>query len=259
MVHKEDLFRHFRSDERPFAERVLDWMDQVERRSRPVLTPFLNPREQTITDTLVKRAPELGVAFDGGFFDAERKRARIFPPWQEDGDNGLAFLELKSVDRSSPLKHPDVLGSLLGLGVKREVLGDLLPRKSHCQVIIAGEISDFIRMQLNRVGRIPVRLMEIKREEIRPPRQETEMVTVSVASLRVDALAAEAFRLSRSKTNLLIKNGRCHINWKSAENPAETVCEGDVISLRGQGRVRVGEILGETRKGRRRIQLIRFL
>lgn len=259
MVRKEDLFRHFRSDERPFVERVLDWTEQVERRSRPVLTPFLNPREQTITDMLVKRAPELGVTFDGGFFDAERKRARIFPPWKEEGDNGLSYLELESVDRSSPLKHPDVLGSLLGLGVKREVIGDLLPRETHCQVIIAGEILDYIRMQLNRVGRIPVRMTEIKREEIRPPQQETEVVTVSVASLRVDALVAEAFRLSRAKATPLIKNGRCHINWKTTENPAEPVREGDMISLRGQGRVRVGEILGETKKGRHRIQLIRFL
>ncbi|MFD1426696.1 RNA-binding protein YlmH [Kroppenstedtia sanguinis] len=259
MAHKEDLFRHFRSEERPFVERVLDWTEQAESRFRPVLTPFLNPREQAITDMLVKRAPELGVTFDGGFFSAERKRARIFPPWQEDGDNGLSFFELQSVDRSSPLQHPDVLGSLLGLGVKREVLGDLLPRQTHCQVIIAGEISDYIQMQLNRVGRIPVRMMEIKREDIQPPQQKTEVVTVSVASLRVDALVAEAFRLSRAKATSLIKNGKCHINWKPTENPAETVREGDMISLRGQGRVRIGEVLGETKKGRCRMELIRFL
>lgn len=259
MAGKEELFRHFRRDEHFFVERVLDWMEKAERHYRPVLTPFQNPREQTITEMLVKRAPELGVIFDGGFSDAERKRAWIHPPYLEEGDTGLAFLEVKPADRSTPLKHPDVLGSLLGLGLKREVIGDILTLEAQCQVVVSREILDFIQTQLNRVGRIPVRLAEIDRKAIRSPEQETETVTASVSSLRVDAVMAEAFRLSRSKATLWVKSGKCSINWKLTENPAEPVCEGDMISLRGGGRVRVGETLGETRKGCRLIQLTRFI
>src|SRR5690606_37180841 len=122
MTRKDDRLRHFRPDERMFAERVLDWADQANRQYRSVLTPFLNPREQTIAGILVRSVPDLNAFFDGGFQEAERKRGRIVPPYVTEGDHGLTFLSLEPADRISQLKHPDVLGSLLGLGIKREVV-----------------------------------------------------------------------------------------------------------------------------------------
>ncbi|PTX51946.1 RNA-binding protein YlmH [Melghirimyces profundicolus] len=259
MLRKEDLFRHFRPDERMFVERVLDWVGQAEERYRPTLTPFLNPREQTISKMLVRRAPDLEITFDGGYSDAERKRAWILPPFIKEEDHRLTCLELEPADTSSKLKHPDVLGSLLGLGLKREVIGDILSPGPGCQIVVASEIAAFIRSQLNRVGRVSVHVKEIPKSHLRPPEQTTQSITASVASLRLDAVASEAFRLSRRKAATLIKSGKCRVNWKPTENPAEPVGEGDMISLRGHGRARVDETLGETRKNRLLIRLIRYL
>ncbi|OYD06636.1 RNA-binding protein [Paludifilum halophilum] len=258
MARKEDLFHHFRPEERMLVERVLDWADRAERDYRPVFTPFLNPREQKITEVLVRRAPELSVSFDGGFSGAERCRGRIEPPFfQPEGEGyGLAFLEVKA---HTSLSHPDVLGSLLGLGVKREKIGDILSVKTGCQLVITEEMADFVRTQLVRVGKVSVRVEEISKNEILASNPPVKSVTVSVASLRVDAVASDVFRLSRTKATSLIRQGKCHINWKVTENPAEQVARGDVISLRGYGRARVGEMLGTSKKGRFLLNMMRYI
>lgn len=179
MEREEVLFSHFRPDERIFVERVIDWVNRVANRYQPILTPFLNPREQAIVGMWVRRSPDLNVSSDGGVTGAERRRVRIYPPYMEDPDHGLAFLEVKSTNRSATLLHPDILGSLLGLGVKREVLGDIFVTDTGCQLIATQEIAGYIELQLNRVGRTPVRVKEIHRDDLCSPKQMTETVRVS--------------------------------------------------------------------------------
>ncbi len=77
-----------------------------------------------------------------------------------------------------------------------------------------------------------------------------EQRTVSVASLRVDALVSGVFRLSRAKASEAIRGGKCRVNWKVVEDPSRTLEEGDTVSLRGWGRFRVDAVEGKTKKGR---------
>ncbi|MDR6224782.1 YlmH family RNA-binding protein [Desmospora profundinema] len=259
MGGKEAWFRHFRPEERVLAERVLDWMTLAEVRYQPVLTPFLNPREQRVATMVINRSTDLSATADGGYEGAERCRMKVLPPYVEDADHGLAYLSLEPAERGRDLRHPDVLGSLLGLGLKRDKLGDILPFPGGCHVVVAEELAEFIRSQLNRIGRHPVHVETIQREELIVPETRTETVSVSVASLRLDAVLAEGFRLSRSRVSTAVKNGNAQINWKTTGNPAETVEEGDVLSLRGSGRIQVGEKLGVSKKGRFLLNLIRSL
>ncbi|SFS50252.1 RNA-binding protein [Marininema halotolerans] len=258
MSKNEDLFHHFRVDEKMQVERSLDWIARAESRYESVLTPFLNPREQQILDMLVRRSQDLSVTFDGGYAEAERCRARIAPQYIDEEDFELAFLMVSSLATAGELKHPDVLGSLLGLGMKRDKVGDLLSHREGCQMIVDRDMADYIRLQLSRVGKSTVRIHEIDRNQITAPIQETINMSISVASLRLDAVASDAFRITRSKVVTLIKNGRCQINWKTSENPAEPVKEGDILSLRGAGRAKVGEIQGRSKKGRLLVSLTRY-
>lgn len=241
------------------AERVLDWIAQAEERYQSVLTPFLNPREQRVAQMLTNRFPDLSLTADGGYEGAERRRLRINPPYVEEVDHGLVILALEPAERHRDLHHRDVLGSLLGLGLKRDKLGDILPLPGGCQVIAAAELEDFIRSQLQRVGRHPVTVALIDRRKLIIPHIPTQTSSVSVASKRLDAVLAEGFRLSRSRASALIKSGQVHMNWKITENPAEVVAEGDMLSLRGFGRIQVGEKLGVSKKGRYLLNLIRYL
>lgn len=253
---KSAIRDHFHPEEHPFVERVLDWIDRAAR-GRPVRTPFLDPRGKVIVKALVGQSGELQSFFDGGYEGAERCRCLIAPTWisPEEKAFGLSFLSVRTGRRSGELRHPDVLGSLLGLGIKREMTGDILLLPDRCFVIVAEEIADYILLHMNRIGPESVTLESCARSELVLPDRRTNQWTVSVASLRVDALAAGVFRLSRAKASEAIRSGKCRVNWQVTEDPSRLLREGDTVSLRGWGRFRVDAVEGETKKGRLRVRV----
>lgn len=250
------MFAHFRPEERSFAERVLDWVSRALEKYQPAQTPFLDPRQQFIVKSLVNREQDIGMWSDGGYQGAERCRMWVLPPHfsTDELPSGLAFLAIRPLS-GRELKHPDVLGSLLGLGIKREKLGDLLLHADGCHAVVAEELADYVRLQLNRVGRETVTVEEIGREDLVIPQRRVITRSISVPSLRVDAVCAEGFRLSRTKAAQWIKGGNCKVNWKVIDNPSESIAEQDMISLRGFGRLHVGKIEGRTKKGRYRLEI----
>ncbi|SFJ91106.1 RNA-binding protein YlmH, contains S4-like domain [Thermoflavimicrobium dichotomicum] len=247
---------HFRPDEHAFVERAWDWVDRAVNRSQPITTFFLNPREQYILETFVRRESELIWMLNGGYESAERCRMVISPTYisiQPDWFQ-LGFLRIEPIGKGS-LDHPDVLGALLGLGIKREMLGDLHPHPTGCDCVVAKEMVDYICAQLHQVGKNKVSIKEISAHELYVSKQEYQTRTVIVSSLRLDALLAEGHSFSRSKAVTLVKSGRCKVNWKQVENPSYQVEVGDMISLRGFGRIRIKSIEGLTKKGRNIILL----
>lgn len=250
------IWEHFHPEEHPLVERVLDWIDRAAR-GRPVRTPFLDPRGQAIVKALVGQNEELQSCFDGGYEGAERCRCLIAPRWIPPKADafGLSFLAVKAGRRSGQLRHPDVLGALLGLGIKREMIGDILFLQERCFVIAAREIADFVTLHLNRVGSESVSLELCDRNDLVLPERRVKQWTVTVVSLRVDALVSSVFHLSRARASEAIRSGKCRINWQVVEDPSRTLGEGDTVSLRRWGRFRVDAVEGKTKKGRFRVRV----
>lgn len=254
---KSAIWEHFHPEEHPFVERVLDWVDRAANRGRPVRTPFLDPREQAIVEALVGRNGELQSPSDGGYQGAERRRCWIAPRWIPPKEEafGLSFLSIRTKGRSGELSHRDVLGSLLGLGIKREMVGDILILPERCFAIVAEEIAEYVLLHLTRIGSKSVSIELCDRNGLVLPERQTKQWTVSVASLRVDALVSSVFRLSRAKASEAIRSGKCRINWQVTEDPSRLLEEGDTVSLRGWGRFRVDVVEGKTKKGRVRVRV----
>lgn len=255
-----DRLQHVRPEERPFAERCLEWAETVAARRAPKLTPFLDPREKWIVRTLIGGRTSVSVSFFGGYDGAERERALIHPDfwWPEPGDFRVAALAVEADRRFVRLTHRDVLGALVSLGLKRDVFGDILLTASSCYVLVAEEIAPYVCQHLTRIHLARVRVEPIPLEALRVPEPETEEETHSVASMRLDALIAAVWRLSRGKAALRIRAGDVKVNWRIADDPDETLGEGDVVSVRGFGRFRVAEVGGPTRKGRLVVRVAKF-
>ncbi|TCS94611.1 RNA-binding protein [Hazenella coriacea] len=253
------IMAHFRQEERPFVERCSDWIERSMTRYQPIVTPFLDPREQHILETLIRRQIEVVFFKNGGFPTAERSRVVLGPDYLNEEPElfQLSFLRMETTS-GKMLEHPDVLGSLLGLGLKREKIGDILPHDQGCDVVIVGELSEFIRMHLTQVGKEHVTLREISHEDLLIFQPVMTLRTVTVVSLRVDALISEGFRLSRTKATALIKSGKCKVNWKVVEQPSFTIQEGDMISIRGYGRLQLKTLDRITKKGRKMVEIASY-
>ena len=128
---------------------------------------------------------------------------------------------------------------------------------AHC--LVAEEIADYINVHLRQVHRANVLTDIVPLNSLQTAVSAFEELSLSVASLRLDGIASDVYRVSRSKIVDPIRAGRCRINWKVEEDPSAPLKEGDVVSMQGLGRFKVLSVEGVTKKGRVRVKVGKFI
>jgi RNA-binding protein YlmH len=252
------IFHHFRPEEKPLVERTIEWVELAGERKQARLTHFLDPREQFIVKSIAKRDNDVKVSFYGGYDEAERKKALIVPEFIEVSPEDFHVTLLSVQGSYKALEHRDVLGSLLGLGVKREKFGDILLSEESQQLIVSSDIADFIEIHLNQISRYSVSCQSISWDQLNASRDEWIMRDTTVSSLRLDVILSEVLNFSRTKVAPLIKQGRVKVNWRVVEHSSLTLEEGDVLSVKGHGRFLFFKVEGQTKKQKFRVQLGRI-
>ncbi|MFK2824923.1 RNA-binding protein [Bacillus sp. B190/17] len=251
------IYQHFRPEEKEFIDQVLQWRREAAEMYVPKLTDFLDPREQEIVQSVVGTHNDAVVFFFGGTDPSERKRAYICPDYfaPKEKDFDIVLYELNYPDKFVTITHPQVLGSLMGLGLRRGKFGDILTDGQVIQFIAAKEVSSYIELNFHHVGKAAVTLRQIGYDQAIRQEEEWKEVSVTVSSLRLDAIITAFTKQSRQKAQAAIKGGLVKVNWKQQENPALECTEGDVLSIRGAGRVKISTIDGKTKKEKWRIIL----
>ena len=146
-----------------------------------------------------------------------------------------------------------------GLGIKRDRVGDLHVHEEVAMCLVAEEIADYINIHLRQVHRVNVLTDIVPLSGLRPAVSAMEEMNLSVASLRLDGIASDVHRISRTKIVDPIRAGRCRVNWKVEEDPSAPLKEGDVVSMQGLGRFKVLSVEGVTKKGRIRVKVGKFI
>lgn len=243
-------------------DRAWEWVVNAGKYHEIKITDFLDPRQGSILQSLVNRHGDVMLKLDGGYEGAERCRALVAPEYigHDSEDMRMRVLSITSDDQKlSTLQHGDYLGAVLGLGLKRDKIGDIHVREDGCHVIIAEEIASFLDLSLNQVHRIHVLTEVLGMDELRTKEAALDPLDLTVASLRLDGIVSDVFRLSRSKVLTPIKAGRCRVNWKTEEDPSKPLKAGDVVALQGFGRFKVLDVEGVTKKGRTRVRIGKFV
>ncbi|MEK8129741.1 YlmH/Sll1252 family protein [Paenibacillus filicis] len=257
----DNIYVHFHPDEHRFVDQATEWIGRAEQHAVK-LTDFLDPRQAFILNSLANAHPDVHVRFEGGHEGAERRRAIVAPDYRvlEDEDAGIRVIAVSSPDDSlAELDHGDYMGAILGLGMKRDKIGDIYPRPDGCHIVVAAESADYLSLQLSQVHRVHVRTEILTAERLQPTETRLEEQQLSVASLRLDGIASDVYRLSRAKVLVPIKAGRCKVNWKQEEDPSKPLKEGDVVSMKGFGRFTLLEVEGLSKKGRHRIRIGKYV
>jgi RNA-binding protein YlmH len=250
-----NIYQHFRPEEREFIDQVINWKEYVEQSYAPKLTDFLDPREQQILATVIGKHPEVKWELFGGAENAERKRALLFPEYMEAqlDDFQVRLFGIDYAKKFINIEHRQVLGSLMSLGLKRGKFGDILIDGETVQFFAGAEISDYIRLQLESIGRASISLTELPLEQAAAVDEDWSEMNATVSSLRLDTVISSLYNLSRQKSQLLIQHGHVKVNWTGVENTAFECGEGDVISARGYGRAKIISIEGKTKKDKYRV------
>lgn len=252
-----NVYQHFRNDERPFVDTAQDWLEQVQMQYAPHLTEFLDPRQAYILETLIRQSTDLSFRFFGGYEAAERRRCLIFPdyyqPTLEEFD--LVLFTIYYPKKFSTLSHGKILGTLLSTGVKREYFGDIISDGENWQVFVAKEVSPFVQMQVEKIGRVAVRLEEASYTDLLLPKDGWAEERETVSSLRLDTVISSVYRISRQRSKQLIEAKKVKVNWTETTRPDFVLDLLDIVSVRGFGRLQIQGIEGTTKKEKVRLLL----
>lgn len=232
---------------------VMDRLFLCESRRAVAFTDFYDPVSWTgFLEEAQKAARGVRVAAFGGAEDCERRMLGFFP--SENGEEPFPISRLRishNAKFNKAPRHQDYLGSILGLGLDRGKLGDIICGEAFAEAFVHEDIAGYVCGQLEKVGRVPVSV-EVSAEAGIERAEEVE-VSLNVASLRLDVMVAALFRLSRGKAAAYIRAEKVFLNWGICADGGKQLKEGDMVSLRGFGRGQVGEVLGSTKKGRLRV------
>ncbi len=223
-------------EDRLTLAKVLDKAEQAENRNIPTFTDFLSPRQRSQAVELLRLAgiSESSHVPQGGYEGAERQVLLFLPDWLEE----------------EKLTHRDLLGSLMGMGVVREKIGDILVAPDSADLLVLEGVADFLLQSWDSAGRAKLSVSAIEPDNLHIPTVQRREVRDTVSSLRLDAVASSGFRLARGKAAALIESGKVQLNWRECVKPDKLLEAGDVVSARGFGKFELSEVGGLTRKGR---------
>ena len=254
-----------RNDEERFLMRhIEDLADSAFSRGIARYSSFLSDREQELARAALGRAGvEEGWRFEGGWPDAERRVLCLEPEYSY-GECPVRCVQLqcRALPGAELPAHKDYLGSLMGLNLRREALGDILLPESApgtAYVFALEPAAQLICQELCQAGRVEVSTRLLEPEEIPEfPAPERELRTATVSSLRLDAVLAAMLHISRGTAAELIEAGRVEINHLPVEKPHAPVYQDDVFTVRGKGRFRLTALPGKSKKDRSIIEFFQY-
>ena len=235
--------------------RLLEMAQRADRTDRCCFTPFLTPPETELAFAAARKA-RVDAEADGGYPNAERRMVRFHAAGAEEQPFPIVALEL-SWGRGDAPEHRDLLGSVMGLGINRSVIGDIVMQKEQAYLFASEAMAQHIADSLSQAGRTALHVALLPQWP-QLAAAEGQEVRCTVSSARLDAILAEGFHLSRGKAAELIEAGQVKLRFQQTLRPDARVEAEDVISARGFGRLTLTEIGLPTRKGRLPIRLLKY-
>ena len=251
-MEREELFRR----------RMKDLADAAYGRGIVTFSDFLDLYELHMIHGMDWRGCGVTVSLSGGYEAAERQMAAFVPdalsyewqyPWR------CLHITPETPRFAEKLSHRDYLGSVLGLGLERCKIGDILVKDDGAWCFCHEKISGFLLRELRQVRHTAVTVSvceDPEQEEFSPEEKE---ITGTVASVRLDSVIALAFSVSRSSAVPLVEGGKVFVNGRMITSSGFRLSEQDLISVRGMGKFRYGGVRNRTKKGRELIRIFRFV
>ncbi|OON97070.1 MAG: hypothetical protein ATN36_04165 [Epulopiscium sp. Nele67-Bin005] len=237
-------------DEKLFLKKFLEYYDKSERQYQELYTDFYE--KEWIVSVLAKYIGHniINYYFVGGYSFASRQMV-AFLPYEESFASPVKILNIiVKTGNFKSLTHRDYLGSILGLGIERSKIGDIIINPTGAYIIVHQDVSEFIRWHLNQIGKYTqIEINEITQEEMKIDAPKTKEIQGTVASLRADAIFSLAFSTSRSTVSKLLQSEKGRCNGIQISN-STLLKEGDICTLRGYGKFKLSSISGKTKKDR---------
>ncbi|MCD7825781.1 MAG: YlmH/Sll1252 family protein [Clostridiaceae bacterium] len=265
---------HLTKEEQILFRHCTDMIQQAYQRSIPVFSQFMSLHEMDLAYQAMEQyygcSCQEGVQYQrfGGYDDAERCVLCFLPQGSarevtsEDFPLRCICIEPRNKRFCNPLSHRDYLGTIMGLGITRDQIGDILVEREEsgcCRAyVFCKEDKSSLLLTLDRVRHTAVSCRETVFSDT-GWKPEWKDISGNVSSFRLDAVLAVALKLSRSRVLELIQNGSVFLNGRCCTENAKKLEEGAVISIRKYGKFIFYQVHTQSKKGRYHITIKQYL
>lgn len=229
------------------ALRLRQNAERADRMDIPVPGRFVTGEERAMAVHAAREA-WVAVSFDGGWPDAERVQVCFHPAWAE-AEFTAVWVEIRWAAKFAHVEHRDLLGSLMGLGMDRAFFGDLIALEDRAYLLALPEVGARLPMEWDKAGSVPIRVTLLEESPVIAP-PKGDMLRDTVASLRLDCVLSSGMRTSRSRAAEIIRAGAVAVDHMPEERTDRLLEAGQLLSIRGFGRIRLKEVGERTRKDR---------
>ncbi len=217
---------------------------------------FLDEKQKRTASEYFAKRKFLNYSFFGGYDDADRVLLLVFPHEWRIWDSPVGCVTI-SYKGEETLSHRDILGSVLSLGIQRDLIGDILTEDSRAVVFAYPHAAQLIVNELERIGKTHVCVKEGFEEPL-PVKNTFVDMTVNVASMRIDCIVSALSGLSREKGAELIRRGLVKCDYVTVEQSDMLINKKVIISIRGYGKFIVSNEISTTRRGRLSIKVKKY-
>ena len=259
-MDKEKLLKFANNkDEKLVISKLIDTASYAVKTNYVKCTKFLNGREQVLA-SYVFNSMGVSYRFFGGYDEYERAIAVCFTDemYLDTYNYPVKILDVKVRD-GDKLNHRDYLGSIMGLGIKREMIGDIIADKFGAKVFVLDEIAEYLKAQITKIGKLGAKVEIYEVGNIIIPNREYKDISFTVSSPRIDSIVSGATGVSRSEAVSLISGGNVSLNWETVISHSKTVDQCQILSVKGHGRYKIDSVGGVTKKGRIFITVKKFI
>lgn len=246
-------------EDKLFAKKIIEKIQVSKRDISIKSTYFLDERQCKFAEDILKAESITGYKFVGGYTNAVRKALIIIPEnaWYDRTDKPFSCLEFV-FRRQDTLSHRDLLGAIMALGIKREMIGDILVIENKAYVFAINTVCELLLNQLTKIGKVGVKVLQTNFEESFIRDDNFTDIVGTVVSMRLDCIVSLSIKLSREKVSALIKTTGIILNYKNIKSPDTIVNAGDIFSVRGYGKFKLYSIDGITKRNKKRIHIKKF-
>lgn len=255
MIKKEDVLKHFNKEEKDEVTKIYQWIELSYEKGIPVFTrSFCTPN---IWLYFIKNfnSKTFKVDADGYFDESDRRIMSFNNVYASSYPYKIIKIEKKS--KFDTLTHRDYLGAIMALGMEREKFGDLRVFDDYAIVPVYEDVADYLISALSSVGKSPVSCEEIFDIELAKA-QFSELV-INVTSLRVDVIVSKLSGVSRAKALELIQQSKILVDYCKISGKSLELKEGQRITITGNGKYIVGNIIGTTKSGRFKVNIKKYI
>lgn len=259
MDRKIEISKEQKDEDKLLIAKVLDKIKSVENRNRLECTDFLDLRQQSLLKVTLDLSNYERYKLVGGYENAER---RVLIIYSENFDSEyidnkvynqfmtVIRINLPSIQKGE-YEHRIYLGGLMKLGIKREKIGDIIVRNDGADIIVKKDLSEYIITNLKELTRFQKSQIESKNiEDVIENVVQKTIIKINIPSMRLDCIVGELARCSRKVAVKYLNEERVFVNFKQEIRPSKTIKQGDNITIRGKGRFKINNIIGNTRSGR---------